>query len=217
MVSRFWFPGIGTLALDRPARRAADRGHGSYQPGFLADERELDPRLNQASRRAIQQEHAANANVLSFYAGRLERIALHGDLGDSPSLNRPISQLLRERLPVTLQLMAIGVVWRMGPLALRWHCRRWRCAGRAGSAASRVRSSRSSCACPPPPWRCWSSTSAVRSGACWSWWSAPGLEYVRNLLDAAYAQPHILTARAKGLGGARILMRVMCCLRSRPS
>jgi peptide/nickel transport system permease protein len=32
-------------------------------------------------------------------------------------------------------------------------------------------------------------------------------EYVRNLLEEAYAQPHILTARAKGLGGARILMR----------
>ena len=32
-------------------------------------------------------------------------------------------------------------------------------------------------------------------------------EYVRNLLEEAYAQPHIVTARAKGLGGFRILMR----------
>ena len=100
---------IGTLALTVLLGGLLTAVMVRVSPGFLVDERELDPRLNQASRRAIQQEHAANANVLSFFAGRLKRIALHGDLGDSPSLNRPISQLLRERLPVTLQLIVIGV------------------------------------------------------------------------------------------------------------
>jgi peptide/nickel transport system permease protein len=32
-------------------------------------------------------------------------------------------------------------------------------------------------------------------------------EYVQNLLEEAYAQPHIVTARAKGLHGSRVLMR----------
>jgi peptide/nickel transport system permease protein len=175
-------------------------------PGFLVDERELDPRLNEASRRAIQQEHAANGNVLSFYAGRLKRIALHGDLGDSPSLNRPISQLLRERLPVTVQLMAIGVAggWALAfALALpAVMCRSRLFRGIAGSfqqillclpaaalallvfdVGGPVRSLLVLVICPRV------------------------FEYVRNLLEEAYTQPHILTARAKGLGGARILMR----------
>jgi peptide/nickel transport system permease protein len=197
---------IGTLALTVLLGGLLTAVMVRVSPGFLVDERDLDPRLNEASRRAIQQEHAANGNVLSFYAGRLKRIALHGDLGDSPSLNRPISQLLRERLPVTVQLMAIGVAggWALAfALALpAVMCRSRLFRGIAGSfqqillclpaaalallvfdVGGPVRSLLVLVVCPRV------------------------FEYVRNLLDEAYAQPHILTARAKGLGGARILMR----------
>ena len=197
---------IGTLALTVLLGGLLAAVLVRVSPGFLVDERELDPRLNEASRRVIRQERAANGNVLSFYAGRLKRIALHGDLGNSPSLNRPISELLRERLPVTLQLMAIGVAggWALAfALALpAVMCRsRW-FRGIAGSfqqillclpaaalalavfdVGGPVRSLLVLVVCPRV------------------------FEYVRNLLDEAYAQPHILTARAKGLGGARILMR----------
>jgi peptide/nickel transport system permease protein len=197
---------IGTLALTVLLGGLLTAILVRVGPGFLVDERDLDPRLNEASRRAIQQEHAANGNVLSFYAGRLKRIALHGDLGDSPSLNRPISQLLRERLPVTVQLMAIGVAggWALAfALALpAVMCRSRLFRGIAGSfqqillclpaaalallvfdVGGPVRSLLVLVICPRV------------------------FEYVRNLLEEAYTQPHILTARAKGLGGARILMR----------
>ena len=50
-----------------------------FSPGFLVDERELAPRLDEASRRSIELEHSANQNVLAFYAKRLERMALHAD------------------------------------------------------------------------------------------------------------------------------------------
>lgn len=175
-------------------------------PGFLVDERELDPRLNQASLRSIEQERSADRNVLAFYARRLERMALHADLGDSPSLNRPISQLFRERIPVTFQLMAIGIAggWTLAfALALpsvMFRSRVFR--GLAGSFHQILM-------CLPAaamalvifdvggPVR-----ALVALVVC------PRIfEYVRNLLEEAYAKPHIVTARAKGLGGARILMR----------
>ena len=175
-------------------------------PGSLVDERELDPRLGLASRRAIEQEHAANRDVLGFYGNRLERMALHGDMGISPSLNRPISQLLRERLPVTTQLMAIGIGggWALAfALALpsvMWRSRVFH--GAAGAlhmilmclpaaamalvvfdAGGPVRALVALVICPRV------------------------FEYLRNLLEDAYAQPHIVTARAKGLGNARIFLR----------
>jgi peptide/nickel transport system permease protein len=175
-------------------------------PGFLVDERELDPRLDQASRRSIEQEHAANRNVLAFYAHRLERMVLHADMGESPSLNRPITQLFRERFPVTVQLMAIGIVggWALAfALALPSVMCRSRvfhdlaggfhqilmCLPAAAMAllvfdvGGPVRALVALVVCPRV------------------------FDYVRNLLAEAYAQPHILTARAKGLGSARILMR----------
>jgi peptide/nickel transport system permease protein len=170
------------------------------------DERELDPRLNEASRRSIEQEHSANRDILAFYANRLERMALHADLGDSPSLNRPISQLFRERLPVTAQLMAIGIAggWALAfALALpSVMCRSRVFHGMAGTfhqilmclpaaamalvvfdAGGPVRALVALVICPRV------------------------FEYLRNLLEEAYAQPHIVTARAKGLGSSRILMR----------
>jgi peptide/nickel transport system permease protein len=175
-------------------------------PGFLVDERELDPRLNQASRLAIEQERGADRNVLAFYAHRLERMALHADLGNSPSLNRPIAELFRERFPVTLQLMAIGIGggWAMAfALALpSVVCRSRIVRGLAGTFHQIL-------LCLPAaamalivfdvggPVR-----GLVALAIC------PRIfEYIRNLLEEAYAQPHIVTARAKGLGGARILMR----------
>src|SRR5271167_820829 len=70
-------------------------------PGFGVDERELDSRLNAASQQAIRAERAGDSNIASFYLHYLVGF-VHGDLGFSRSLNRPVSQLLKERLPRTL-------------------------------------------------------------------------------------------------------------------
>ena len=164
---RFLLSRIGALAVTVLLGGLLTAVLVRVSPGFLVDERELDPRLSESSRASIEREHSANRDVLSFYIRRLGRMAMHADWGDSPSLNRPIAQLLRERFPVTLQLMAIGVAggWALAfALALPSVMCRSRC-----SAASRDRSTRSSCACPPPPWRSWFSTWAVRFGRWWPW------------------------------------------------
>jgi peptide/nickel transport system permease protein len=197
---------IGALAVTLLAGGLLTAVLVRVSPGFDVDERELDPRLNQASRLSIQQERAANRNILGFYTHRLERIVLHGDLGTSPSLRRPIAQLLLDRLPVTAQIMAIGVVggWALAfalalPAVL---CRSLVFRGLAGASQQVLM-------CLPAaalaivvfdlggPVR-----GLVALAVC-----PRVFEYLRNLLIEAYSQPHILTARAKGLGGAAIWAR----------
>src|SRR4030081_3577211 len=78
-------------------------------PGFGIDEREMDNRLNSESRQAIRSERAAENNIGIFYFRYLAGLA-HGDFGFSRSLNRPVSQLLKERLPLTLVSLAYGVL-----------------------------------------------------------------------------------------------------------
>src|SRR6202035_3663045 len=80
-----------------------------FGPGFDADERELDPRLNAPSIQALHDARAGEHNVLIFYLHYLESMA-RGDLGVSRSLDRPVAQLLSERAMVTIQLMAAGVI-----------------------------------------------------------------------------------------------------------
>src|SRR5882724_7959544 len=93
--------------------------------GFLAlaltrlapgvDERELDARLSDESRAAIRQSHEAERNIFHFYWAWLRGLA-HGDLGVSQTLNRPVTQLLSERLPVTARLLGWGLLtgWVLG-------------------------------------------------------------------------------------------------------
>src|SRR5437899_8538652 len=83
-----------------------------FAPGLDVDEQQLDPRLNAESVRAIRQSHMPDHNLLRFYACYMNR-ALHGDLGSSHSLGQPVRTLLRDRLPVTLRVVTIG-------LALGW-------------------------------------------------------------------------------------------------
>ena len=177
-----------------------------FSPGFLVDERELDPRLNQASRDAIEKERGAGRSVASLYGERLERMLLHADLGVSPSLNRPISQLLRERAPVTLKLMAIGLGggWSLA-LALALPCVMWKSRVYRGFAGMLHQA----LMCLP----------AAALALIFFNFGGPiqllvalavcprVFEYVRNLLADAYSQPHILTARAKGLRNLPILLR----------
>ncbi len=48
-------------------------------------------------------------NIFRFYFHSLQRAA-HGDLGTSISLGQPVSALLRERAPLTLRLVGIGLL-----------------------------------------------------------------------------------------------------------
>ena len=84
-------------------------------PGTDVDERELDTRLSGESRAAIRQSHEAERNIFHFYWVWLRGLT-HGDLGVSQALNRPVIELLSERLPVTGRLLGWGLFigWALG-------------------------------------------------------------------------------------------------------
>ena len=80
-----------------------------FGPGYEMDERVVDPRYSDSTAQAITAEHARDPDLLTFYAHFIVR-ALHGDFGVSRSLDTPVSELLRSRGPVTLRLIAAGLL-----------------------------------------------------------------------------------------------------------
>lgn len=172
-------------------------------PGFDADEEELDSRLNQESMQALRQSHALKGSLAGFYVGYLGRL-LHGDLGTSQTLHQPVRQLLAERLPETLKSVGLGLLlgWTSG-LALAMMAVMSR-TGAADLAASLVASL---LLCIPDAVLALLFVIAQAPGRL-----VIGLivfptifNYARNLLARSASLPHVLTARAKGLGGVRVL------------
>ena len=171
-------------------------------PGFGADEQELDSRLSAESIRQIRESHAQERNILHFYFNYLKR-AIHGDLGTSRSLGKPVRQLIADRLPITVRLCGLGLLvgWTVGlALAIAVVMAQVRvldvfAAGLAGTFLS---------------------LPAAVLALLFVYFNAPAslaissivfpkvFSFSRNLLAQSYGLPHIITARAKGLGSARI-------------
>ncbi len=172
-------------------------------PGFGVDEREVDARLNAESQQAIRAEHAGENNIVLFYARYLSGL-VHGNLGFSRSLNRPVSELLKERLPLTLGSLAYGVLGGMSiglVLAMASVC--WHAPG-----SDLLPAILSAIALALP---------AALIALVFLWMGAGGrwaialvvfphvYRYAKNLLVAAYQAPHVLAAEAKGLSSVRVL------------
>jgi peptide/nickel transport system permease protein len=174
-----------------------------FGPGFEADEQQLDPRLDAQSIQALHDSHAEERNLMSFYVHFLSRMA-SGDLGISRSLARPVRELLSERAKVTLQLIGAGIVggWALG-LALAVSAAIFRAPlfDLASTAVSGV------FLCVPSAVLAlllFFTNGPVRFAIALLIFPKV-FRYARNLLADAYSQPHVLTARARGLSGARIL------------
>lgn len=172
-------------------------------PGFDADEQQLDPHLNSESVQALRASRQSQHNVLHFYFQSLQKAA-HGDLGTSISLGQPVSMLLRERAPLTVRLVAIGLLlsWSVAmalALSAAWL--------RVSAYDTLTTIISGTFLCIP------AAVLALLSVL----WNVPGAlavglivfprvyRFSRNLLAKAYVQPHIVTARAKGLSELRIL------------
>ena len=174
-------------------------------PGFDTDERELDPHLNAQSVQALrearqkQQKHSLFRFYFSYMKG-----ALRGDLGTSLSLGQPVRGLLRDRTPLTLRLLSVGLglAWMLSlTLALTAAWMRLSIYDALTTIIS------GSFLCIP------AAVLALLSVL----WNVPGslaialivfprtFRYSRNLLAKVYSRPHITAARAKGLSEARIL------------
>ena len=87
-------------------------------PGFGVDEREFDARYSQDTIHRIRQEtKPSGRSVLADYLQFLAR-AVTGDLGISASFHRPVAALIAERLPETLASAGagLGMGWVLGML-----------------------------------------------------------------------------------------------------
>jgi peptide/nickel transport system permease protein len=174
-----------------------------FAPGFDSDEEQLDPHLSTESIQALRQARLDQHNILRFYFHSLQRAA-HGDLGTSISLGQPVTTLLRQRAPLTLRLVGIGLLLS------------WMVAMALALAAAWLRLSvfdafttliSGTFLCIP------AAVLALLSVL----WSAPGAlaigmivfptiyRYSRNLLAKAYDSPYIITARAKGVSELHVL------------
>jgi peptide/nickel transport system permease protein len=176
-----------------------------FAPGYGVQERELDPRWSAQSIEALHQKQVLHEGLGSYYFHYVSALA-HGDLGESDSLKRPVRELLRQRLPVTGDSVVRG-------LALAWLA--------AMVIASLGLASRG---------RLYEASSTAFSSLLLSLPSAvvamlavhlrtpvfcaiavvvfPRLHrYIRSLLARSYDQPHVLAARARGLGSGAIFWR----------
>jgi len=172
-------------------------------PGFAVDEAQLDPRLNSESIRALRETRLEQRNIFRFYFHSFERAA-HGDLGTSISLGQPVSRLLRQRVPLTVRLVGIGLLlsWTVA-MALALSAAWLRVS--AYDAVTTIITGTFLC------------LPAAVLALLSVLWNVPGslaiglivfprvYRYARNLLAKAYGLPHITTARAKGLSELRIL------------
>ncbi|HVN80202.1 MAG TPA: ABC transporter permease [Terriglobia bacterium] len=172
-------------------------------PGFGVDERELDARLSEGSIQALRKARENERHLWHFYTRFLANLC-RGDLGTSRSLGRPVAELLSDRLPVTFRSVGSGLIiaWSLG-LALALPA-----AGLKSSAYEVFSTVLSGVfLCLP----------AAVLALLFLFIDGPSplaiglvvfprvFRYVRNVLLDARALPHIITAKAKGIGGFRVL------------
>jgi len=174
-------------------------------PGFDTDERELDAHLNSESVQALRAARRSDDNVLRFYVSYMTRTA-HGDLGMSAALGQPVRTLLKERAPSTLRLLALGLgmAWAFTlSLALSAAWLRLSAYDHLATLVSGT-------------FLCIPAAVLALLSILWNVSSSLAIalivfphtyRYTRNLLIKAYSRPHILAARARGLGEGRILFR----------
>lgn len=173
-------------------------------PGYGVDERELDPRLSQASMEAIRNSHRLNGGLLTYY-GRYLAGAVHGDLGFSQWLQRPISSLIKERFPVTAESVLAGVslAWLVAlALSLAGVFFRGLYFDISTTLVSGVL-----IALPAAVVAIFSVYLRAPVFVAIAVVTFPKLfRYLRNLLNDAYSQPYILAARARGISQSKILL-----------
>src|SRR5215813_12342463 len=172
-------------------------------PGFDTDEHQLDPNLSAESIRALHESRSQERNVLHYYAAYLQGL-MRGDLGVSHSLGQPVRTLLRDRWPVTLRVAGLGLLlgWLLAiAIAFAVSVWQWRGSDALGTAVSGL------FLCVPAAVLALLSVILNSPG-----YLAIGLivfpkiyRYTRNLFAKAYAMPHVLAARARGLSEGRIL------------
>ena len=180
-----------------------------YSPGFDSIPEDLDPGISPTNLRALHEAHSRENSLPVFYVRYLAR-AIHGDLGVSQNLRQPVTELLRQRAPVTVGLVLWGTTegWVLGGL-LAWMAV-WTRRGTYGAGLEAAAFSISGLLLAIPP--------AVLALAFFFYRAPLALALslallprvfgtMRALLDDCYASPALLAARSRGVGPVVIAAR----------
>ncbi len=174
-------------------------------PGYGVEERELDPRWSAQSIEALRQKQLLHEGLGSFYFHYVSALA-RGDFGESNSLKRPVRELLRQRLPVTGNsvVRGLGVAWlAAGLLASLGLASRGGLYEASSTALSSLLLSLPSAVVAMLAVHLRTPVFCAISVVVF-----PRLyRYIRSLLGRSYDQPHVLAARARGLGSGAIFWR----------
>jgi peptide/nickel transport system permease protein len=200
---RFWVGAVLRLVAVMLLASLAGAMLIRIAPGFTSDDQEINSGLSAQSIQAIRRARLSDANVPRFYAQYLASL-LRGDLGTSRSLNQPVKDLLRDRLPVTLVNLAFALAagWLLG-LALAIAAQVWDI-----PAMKFLANGLSGTFISTPS----AALALVFLLLRWPPAFAAALlvfpkiyRYAQNLLQQSSEMPHVLTARAKGAGPWRVL------------
>jgi peptide/nickel transport system permease protein len=176
-----------------------------FAPGFGVDEHELDSRLSASSRDAIRNQLQLGNGLLSYYGSYISGL-VHGNLGTSAFLERPVAGLLKERAPFTARTVLLGwiIAWAaasfLSLLTLRWQT--WQLEFSATAATGIL------IALPTAvvALLCLYLRAPIFLGIAVI--TLPKLfRYQHNILAQVHTQPFVLAARARGVSPARILFR----------
>jgi peptide/nickel transport system permease protein len=174
-----------------------------YGPGFGTDERQLDARLSSESIQAIRNTTMEERKILPYYLGWF-RQALHGEFGNSTSMQRPVGQLIAERSAVTLGIVGKGLAaaWLAAMLGVLM-------ASLVRSPVFQITCKTASGAMLCLPAGAIALLLILVNGPAYVALALvvfPRLHrYLSNLVQATAQMPHIITATAKGLSSTRIL------------
>lgn len=171
-------------------------------PGSDVNQEELNFQLSAQSKEYFRALHIRDQHVLNFYGYYLTSLA-KGDLGYSLLFQRPVRELLKERLPVTMMGIVLGVPvgWALGflfavPASLR--------SSTAYSSFSTLFSGL---------FLCIPSAVLALLFLVFRWPAQLAIalivfpnvfRYLRNLLVKTYRMPYVVTAKARGLSSVRI-------------
>lgn len=176
-----------------------------YSPGFDSIPEDLDPGISQATLRALHEQRGRENSLPVFYARYLGS-AIRGDFGVSQNLKQPVTELLRQRTPVTARLILEGTAggWLLAGVFA------WMAAWTRRTAFEAAAFSVSGLFLAIPP--------AVLALAFFFYQAPLGLALslallprlfgtMRALLDECWLSPALLAARSRGVGPIVIAAR----------
>jgi ABC-type dipeptide/oligopeptide/nickel transport system permease component len=195
---------------------------GAATPGDAFSVLELDPEISRSAIAALRRRYLPSEPLGERIVSWLRALA-HGDLGFSLAYHRPILELLRERLPATIEVVALATLlawvialalalavpllgdggaakWVRGTLA--FFLSAWASLPVATVALAAVMLLPSQWAAASPPDLPWVPAAVLALGLI------PALYFqAMDALAALLPQPFIAAARARGNGRWRVLWR----------